>query len=415
MPDELTQALDEIRRSAFVSGRTKKSYADANPQEAARVFAYLNGGTEPVPFPTTLMGSGLTRLGKLRAPRPPTPNVYSVPLSIDKTGASDVTAALQAWINGVPNGTAAVPNVLQFSGGTYKILTGLQLTSRSNLVFDGASKTTQLNQAAAVTFNAGTGFWESPDDHECLIRLDLCTNVTFRQLILHGSTTFPSSGDAHVPWQNLQWMHGVNIVRSTDIDVSFCTIDSFAGDGVCYGNEDQSPLGSGVVSDCDIRKNHRNGISYVGASQCQALRNAIQQSGFFGIDIEPNDANSPCDHILLDSNVFGTQGGALQRNCMAIGNTHCADTVVSNNSSTVRDLRMQFIPNQQNPHSSRLTITGNSSTVQGSNACCDIYNHDTVDVSGNSLPSSGDPFRFTNCTDVLISGSTYTSSGTTFR
>lgn len=58
--DDITQGLDEIRRSAFVSGSSKKSYRQASSQEAPRVFAYLDGGSEPSPFPTTDMGSGLT-------------------------------------------------------------------------------------------------------------------------------------------------------------------------------------------------------------------------------------------------------------------------------------------------------------------------------------------------------------------
>ena len=42
-------------------------------------------------------------------PPPPDGNVFEVPATIDNSGATDVTAALQAWINSVPNGTAAAP------------------------------------------------------------------------------------------------------------------------------------------------------------------------------------------------------------------------------------------------------------------------------------------------------------------
>jgi hypothetical protein len=71
MADDLTEGLDKIRRSAFVSGHTKKSYEDANPQEAARVFSYLDGGAEPVPFPVSLMGQGLTQVERGKRPKPP--------------------------------------------------------------------------------------------------------------------------------------------------------------------------------------------------------------------------------------------------------------------------------------------------------------------------------------------------------
>lgn len=60
--DDIVQGVDEIRRSAFVSGHTKKSYKDANSGEAAKVFGYLAGGPAPAPWPATLMGSGLSKL-----------------------------------------------------------------------------------------------------------------------------------------------------------------------------------------------------------------------------------------------------------------------------------------------------------------------------------------------------------------
>lgn len=137
--DELIKALDEIRRSAFVSGHTKKSYKDANPQEAGRVFAYLDGGPEPSPLPTTLMGSGLTRLGKLRSPRKPSPwpaSYFTGPLGQNNVLPADTSGALFGAYIGDSNvaSTAAqqrvvvtdriaaltrVPDVMPCHEGTY--------------------------------------------------------------------------------------------------------------------------------------------------------------------------------------------------------------------------------------------------------------------------------------------------------
>lgn len=89
--DDINEGLDEIRRSAFVSGTTKKSYKQASPKEAPRVFGYLDGGAEPSPFPTTLMGSGLTKVERGRRalvpPPPPPPDpVWVSPLRITSGG-----------------------------------------------------------------------------------------------------------------------------------------------------------------------------------------------------------------------------------------------------------------------------------------------------------------------------------------
>lgn len=108
--DDITEGLDEIRRSAFVSGTTKKSYKQASPQEAPRVFSYLDGGAEPSPFPTTLMGSGLTKVERGRralspTPPPPPPTGYPAsyfagPLGNQNPLPTKPGALLILWPNG---------------------------------------------------------------------------------------------------------------------------------------------------------------------------------------------------------------------------------------------------------------------------------------------------------------------------
>lgn len=75
--EDIAAGLDKIVRSAFVSGHTKKSYEDGYPAESAKVFSYLGGGTPPSPWPTTLMGDGLSLVERgrraLAAPPPPPP------------------------------------------------------------------------------------------------------------------------------------------------------------------------------------------------------------------------------------------------------------------------------------------------------------------------------------------------------
>ena len=66
------------------------------------------------------------------------PSCYCVPRTIDPTGDTDVTSALQSWINSIPDGTEGNPNVLLFDpSATYLTQTELLLSNRKNLVLDG--------------------------------------------------------------------------------------------------------------------------------------------------------------------------------------------------------------------------------------------------------------------------------------
>lgn len=110
--DDITEGLDEIRRSAFVSGTTKKSYRQASPQESPRVFAYLDGGAEPSPFPTTLMGSGLTKVERGRralAPKPP-PSSIMRGVSYMRWGSGELPTAHVADYDALLVGWAGFAN-----------------------------------------------------------------------------------------------------------------------------------------------------------------------------------------------------------------------------------------------------------------------------------------------------------------
>lgn len=124
--DDIAQGLDEIRRSAFVAGTTKKSYRQASPQEAPRVFAYLDGGAEPSPFPTTLMGSGLTKVERGRralVPEPPPPPDPDVTKTLNRFADFDPGIAWNKWQNvyqGSPTGSGtAWPD----GGGIFEVST----------------------------------------------------------------------------------------------------------------------------------------------------------------------------------------------------------------------------------------------------------------------------------------------------
>lgn len=99
----------------------------------------------PVPTPTPTPTPVPTPTPKPRHfALPSTSQTFTIPSSIDSTGATDVSAAVQAWVNSVPNGS-----ILDFAGGTYRLQgDGILLDNRSNLILEG-------NGATLLTFGSG--------------------------------------------------------------------------------------------------------------------------------------------------------------------------------------------------------------------------------------------------------------------
>ncbi|OGH48231.1 MAG: hypothetical protein A3A51_04400 [Candidatus Levybacteria bacterium RIFCSPLOWO2_01_FULL_39_10] len=92
----------------------------------------------PTPTPSSQGGYG---------PRsaPPTPtgtNVYTIPSNIDGTGSSDVSTALQNFVNSIPNGTSSTPSIIVFPAGkNYQLNPAITLSDRNNLTFWGYGAT----------------------------------------------------------------------------------------------------------------------------------------------------------------------------------------------------------------------------------------------------------------------------------
>lgn len=90
------------------------------------------------------------RIAKLEATPPPvdpppvdppptgTPNI---PASIDGTGSTDVTAAMQSWLRGLPSGAKAVMG----AGKTYRIDGTVQLSNRAPITIDWNGSTWKQN------------------------------------------------------------------------------------------------------------------------------------------------------------------------------------------------------------------------------------------------------------------------------
>jgi hypothetical protein len=309
--------------------------------------------------------------------------VFNVPTSIDRTGSSDVTGALFSWIASVPNGTSTKRSILQFNGGTYRIDGQLSLASRSFLTFD---------------LNSNTTFkWNAPqNDGLRLLLLSNCASMIIRKGALTGTYVYPTSGSGLV--DALQHMHAIDVDRSS-VDVTSMHISGFYGDGIDYTNEaGTSVASSGTVSGCDIRQVGRNAVSCVCADGVIINGNHIQQTGYWGVDVEPNAGQSaPCRNVQVTSNTWGTQGGTTSRRWFGIApNAAVSGVTVTGNQILSRDPSVWINYNGNGV----LSTTFRPQNVSFSNNTCDtvaaelypirVFNTDTLSGNGDQItPASG--------------------------
>jgi hypothetical protein len=152
----------------LTSGLTSPAYVDTGltngTLETYQVSATVNGvegpksspvsatpGGLPVPPPPPLPPPSTTGAGPRPAPATPTgTGVVTVPGSIDATGATDVSAAMQTWVNAQSDGSTLIFP----SGATYKLGTfGIAIESRNNLTFFGYGCTLH-NYGGSTTRNS---------------------------------------------------------------------------------------------------------------------------------------------------------------------------------------------------------------------------------------------------------------------
>jgi hypothetical protein len=306
--------------------------------------------------------------------------IYPVPLSIPSDGSADAAAALRSWIASVPDGTASSRSVLQFSGGTYRIDSLLHLTSRSYLLFHLGGAT--LKWAAR------------PDDARRLLWFTTCTGITVRSGKLLGTYAYPASGDAFVP--AYQHMHAVCVDQSS-CDVYDCAISGFYGDGVDFTNEaGTSRTSSGRISSCNIWKVGRNAISAVCADGVLLDHNRIQQTGYWGVDCEPNAGQTAaCRNVTVDHNTWGGQGGATSRVVFGVvPRAAVSDITFTNNAILGRDASMWINFNGTDVVSTRyrptgITIAGNGCDTISQPNVWPVFSADGVSANNDSIPVSG--------------------------
>lgn len=233
---------------------------------------------------------------------------YLVPLLDDGT---DQTAAIQAIIDSLPDGTEEFPTVLHFTEGRYHTEGDLSanprgangiihLVDRHNIIIEGPA--TFYSEAPAVPYGSTVGtnthslrrhFWFKG-----------CSNITVRDIRVEGSnyTEGPklkngtpafwlggadSGSQLGFPGYYAAWEleHAFDITDCTGVRLTRCSCDSVWGDGCYLGNT--TGADGVILEDCNFRWTGRQGI---GMSMCRNVTIdgvVVDHGRRAAIDMEP--------------------------------------------------------------------------------------------------------------------------------
>jgi hypothetical protein len=313
------------------------------------------------------------------------------PFGLDTSGRTDVTEALQAYIDRQPDGaTITFP-----SHARYRLDGTIQLTDRHRLTFVGDDTTFH-----PVTHgNRIRGQWS-------VLR---GSSLVFRNLTIVGAN--PQGGTSVGAYNpSLEAQHAFNIYGTNGVEIDHCFVTDIFGDFVYLAPDDSRPNHQRVtnawVHDCVFARNGRQGISLQGCDNVVIERNTIAQVRRTMFDIEPNSVHGEVHHIMVRHNKFGAHrlnflsatGGVLEAPVSDV-------TFDSNESTSAYNFGFKgTIAKRRGP----FAFTNNTSSVNfgaPGGFCMGFQYVDGVKVTGNTQPlQSGrkPPMRLAICRDCTL-------------
>lgn len=296
----------------------------------------------------------------------------AVPASVDATGASDASAALQSWLGSVPDGSTIVFR----SGGTYRMDKGLRISAgRRNLTFEGNGATLRSNGDAT---NASSLFIVSG------------TAIKIHNFNLVGNSPTPGSYRS-----GQEYAYGVQTYGASNVEIADVTISAVYGDGLMVGGWSDTVW----FHDSHVVSAGRNGVAILAGRNVTVERVAFDKSGWATFDIEPWEASGGASNIKFLNNTAGTWNGQWGFFFAAAGTAGSVvhDVTVSGNTITGSPLTTYV----QEFSRSNIVFTNNTSTVTTAGPVLRFAHIDGLTVTGNVQPlSSGVLASITASTNV---------------
>jgi len=225
-----------------------------------------------------------------------TSTVHQVPTSIDRTGATDVSSAINAFIASVPDGSTIVFP----ASSRYRIEGAVLVGARHNLVINGSGATffatTNGSTAKPAGPNAVQQHW--PRHRDQWLVYD-SSNITVRNLVIHGPNPNGGTADnAYVLAYEAQ--AGFEFYDTTNSLLENCTISYTYGDLVYVGNR----ASKDVVRGCHLSSSGRQGVTVAYATSIVIDHNTLTSIRRSAIDLEPFTASWGVSNVWVVYNTF---------------------------------------------------------------------------------------------------------------
>lgn len=354
----------------------------------------------PTPRPTATPTPRPTATPTPRPTATPTPasGTVNVPSSIDSSGGSDVSSALQSFVNGVPNGSTIVFR----SGGTYRVERGIRITNRRNLVFDGNGATIRTT-GAANTVNSSL-----------FVLADGNQGITIKDFTLVGNN--PNAGTAAAYSSAGENQMGVAVYGSTDINIQGMTIRDLYGDCLYIGSTGTTVWSDTVrFHDSSCTLTGRHGVTIIAGRNITVEGVTFDRLGMFVVDMEPDYASQGATDVMIRSNKIGSYGLNNRYTSWLLAAEGATGSLISRITVSGNDITGSAASGYEGKAlglhvtiKSRGTredfvIKNNVSTRRVAGPSLEISGVNRLTITGNTQPlSSGSLARLTSCTNVVM-------------
>ena len=329
-------------------------------------------------------------------PRPRAVAGIHVPSSINSSGSADASAALNAFIRSVPNGSTIVFK----AGGVYRLNHGIVLDNRHNLVFEG-------NGSTLKAVGSGSAVTDSPFD---LRSGD--SGITIRNFTLLGDN--PTAGTSAAFHGGAENQIGVTMYGARSVNINHVTISGTYGDCVYVGMSSGNVWTDGVsFTSSTCERSGRSGIAIVAGSHVTVSGVRFTALAMHVLNIEPDYASGGGTYITFRNNSVGTYSLSRQYS----GYFFAADGAPGSNVHNVTVTGNHVIGNRAGydgtvcglnttvevSRRAHIVETNNTATIKASGPVL-LFNHvDGLTVSGNHEPlSNGSLVRVQDSTSVHV-------------
>ncbi|MGH7508118.1 MAG: right-handed parallel beta-helix repeat-containing protein [Gemmatimonadales bacterium] len=228
--------------------------------------------------------------------------VVRVPPTIDAAGLRDVTAALQAFLDSVPDGaTIEFPD-----SARYRAEGGLAFVNRRGLTLEGHGATIlATTDGRAVPWPQGLGGsrkrWPRTRRHLLFVGGE---NIAVRNLVIKGAHPAGGVGEAAYV-KALEAQHGFEFRGVQGVELDRVTVTDVYGDFVYLGGYAGSWTRKVHIHDSRFERNGWQGIAVTWAEDVLIERNHLGQSRRAMLDLEPHNEQGGARRIVVRNNTFG--------------------------------------------------------------------------------------------------------------